>query len=136
MLSILPNSDSFLRSGQEVQGKYSADLFVQRAQTIFKAHQKDAQKGKETQPWFTYLSFQSVHEPLQVNSKTSCISKRSRANEHLCQITQEEERPKNWFPLHYCSTLILLYMLVTLKPIMLPEIHTLLCLIWRLIDYH
>ena len=49
-------------AGPEVQGKYSADLFVKRAQSIFKAQQS----GRESKPWFTYLSFQSVHDPLQV----------------------------------------------------------------------
>ena len=46
--------------GPEVEGKYSTDLFVNRANTLFEEH-KDGDK-----PWFTYLSFQSVHDPIQV----------------------------------------------------------------------
>ena len=45
--------------GPEVIGKYSADLFVNRAKAVFEEHKalEDAGKGK---PWFTYLSFQVI----------------------------------------------------------------------------
>jgi len=46
--------------GPEVEGKYSSELFAKRAKSLFKKHKKDGQ------PWFTYLSLQSVHDPLQV----------------------------------------------------------------------
>ena len=52
-------------SGPEVDGKYSADLFVNRALSIFAEHKKMEESGSG-KPWFTYLSFQSVHDPLQV----------------------------------------------------------------------
>ena len=48
-----------------MNGKYSADLFVNRAVSIFKEHRKMEDEG-QGKPWFTYLSFQSVHDPLQV----------------------------------------------------------------------
>ena len=51
--------------GPEVNGKYSADLFVNRALSIFEEHRKLEDSG-HGRPWFTYLSFQSVHDPLQV----------------------------------------------------------------------
>jgi len=51
--------------GPEVEGKYSTDLFVNRAKAIFKEQKRIDKQGKR-KPWFTYLSFQSVHEPLQV----------------------------------------------------------------------
>ena len=45
--------------GPEVMGKYSTDLFVNRAKAVFEEHKalEDAGKGK---PWFTYLSFQVI----------------------------------------------------------------------------
>ena len=52
--------------GEEVEGKYSADLFVNRATKIFEDQRKLESKG-DSKPWFVYLSFQSVHSPLQVN---------------------------------------------------------------------
>lgn len=52
-------------AGPEVNGKYSADLFVKRAVSIFHQHRKMEESGRG-RPWFTYLSFQSVHDPLQV----------------------------------------------------------------------
>ena len=44
--------------GPEVVGKYSADLFAKRAKSLIKKH--------NGQPWFIYLSLQSVHAPMQV----------------------------------------------------------------------
>ena len=49
-----------LFTGPEVEGKYSSDLFASRAKRLIKKHKTD---GK---PWFTYLSLQSVHDPIQV----------------------------------------------------------------------
>ena len=46
--------------GPEIEGKYTTDLFVNRANALFEEH-KSGDK-----PWFTYLSFQSVHDPIQV----------------------------------------------------------------------
>ena len=46
--------------GPEVLGKYSADLFVNRAKAVFEEHRALEEAGKG-RPWFTYLSFQSVH---------------------------------------------------------------------------
>lgn len=48
--------------GPEVDGKYSTELFVNRANALIEEH-KDGEK-----PWFTYLSFQSVHNPIQVSN--------------------------------------------------------------------
>jgi len=74
--------------GPEVSGKYSADLFVNRAQALFEHFAFEKELGKDS-PWFTYLSFQSVHEPLQVPHEYT---------ENVCQY-------KSWAR-HYYSAMV------------------------------
>ena len=52
-------------TGRGVEGRYSTDLFVNRAKEIFQDHKRKEAEGN-SKPWFTYLSFQAVHDPLQV----------------------------------------------------------------------
>ena len=56
--------------GPEVNGKYSADLFVNRALSIFEEHRKLEDSG-HGRPWFTYLSFQSVHDSVNIPAALS-----------------------------------------------------------------
>jgi len=61
--------------GPEVDGKYSADLFVNRAKSLIEESARERSNGSG-RPWFQYLSFQSVHEPLQVpHSYTESLCK-------------------------------------------------------------
>ena len=66
MILIEPGNDACSDTGSDVEGKYSTDLFVNRMKDILKEHKMKEKLG-EGAPWFTYLSFQAVHEPLQVN---------------------------------------------------------------------
>ena len=53
--------------GPGVEGKYATDLFVKRAKRIIQRSKKRRDIRGSTKPWFTYLSFQNVHSPLQVS---------------------------------------------------------------------
>ena len=49
-----------------MEGKYSADLFVNRAKAVIENFRRQSENGESPKPWFTYLSFQNPHEPMQV----------------------------------------------------------------------
>ncbi|XP_033113738.1 arylsulfatase J-like [Anneissia japonica] len=51
-----------LRPAWEYTGNYSAYVFTERVQNIFKSHNQD-------EPFFLYLALQSVHSPLQAPQK-------------------------------------------------------------------
>ena len=61
------------RDGEKVshegQGEYSANLFSKKAVDII----QDSPRGKQDRdkPFFLYLSFQSIHKPIQVGIQKS-----------------------------------------------------------------